>query len=190
MDATHRPTLAVGARGSVGRLRRFLAAPVPARVAVVILAAATAALAVLVQLGVLLRASWNGAPGTPLAVSSERIDFGELPIHGEVVRHLVLRNDGPEPVRAWFFASGAVYSVIPRELTLAPGVEGRVAIIASADRPGLFRGELLVHVDDGTGPLVIDLSGEAPGMGEADGHASDLDGLQASRILAGPGGRS
>lgn len=161
-----------------GGLRAFLARPVRARVAVIVLAAATSAMAVAIQVAILLQASLGGETGAPLAVSSEEIDFGELPMHGEVVRHLVLRNDGAEPVRAWFFASGPVYSVIPRELVLAPGVESRVAIVAAADRPGLFEGELLVHIDDGTGPLVIHLSGEAPGLGGPPGHTHDLDGLQ------------
>jgi hypothetical protein len=53
---------------------------------------------------------------------------------------------------------------------LDPGVETSVAITVTADKPGLIWGELLVHVDDGGGPLVIRLAARSAGAGESDGR--------------------
>ena len=72
------------------------------------------------------------AGGYPISISTDKLDFGNVPFHGAVVRHLVLRYDGEEAVRAWFFASGGGYSVQPRELMLEPGIESRIAVTVMA----------------------------------------------------------
>jgi hypothetical protein len=49
-----------------------------------------------------------------------------------------------------------------------------------AEGPGNLWGELLVHVDDGGGPLVIPLVAHSGGAGEADGRVPEPT-LQARR---------
>lgn len=128
--------------------------------------AVSTAVGAAVHLAAMLESLGDQAKTHPIAISSRRLEFGRVPLHGRVIRHLVLRNDGDEPVHAWFFASGPGYLVAPRKMLLQPGVEATVAISAAADRPGPLDGELLVHVDDGAGPLVIKLAGEAAWVGE------------------------
>jgi hypothetical protein len=115
----------------------------------------------------------------PIAVSSRKLEFGDVPFHGAVIRHLVLRSDGEVPVRAWFFASGPGYRVEPRDVILEPGVETRVIVSVSAERPGRLSGELLVHVDDGGGPLLIPLLGRSPAVGEEPRETVDMNRLRA-----------
>lgn len=163
------------------RLHVLAATRVSGRLAALVLVVTMAlsmAVAAAVYLALLVRAEASGGAVLPISISSDRLDFGEVPFHGSVVRHLVLRNDGEAPVRVWFFASGDGYSVEPRELTLRPGIEFRVAVRASADRPGRHDGELLVHIDDDGGPLVIPLASRAPDAGETR-HAAERPGLQA-----------
>jgi hypothetical protein len=143
-----------------------------------------------VHMAILVDSLAAQAEAYPIAISSDRLEFGRVPYHGTVVRHLVLRNDGDEPVRAWFFASGAGYSVEPRDVVLQPGVEARVAVSVLADRPGdRLSGELLVHVDDGAGPLVIPLEGRSPAVGETRRETEAAEELRVSKD-PGRGGRS
>ncbi len=145
--------------------------------------AVSTAVGAAVHLAALLDSLGDEVETHPIAISSRRIEFGRVPLHGRVIRHLVLRNDGDDAVQAWFFASGPGYLVAPRRMLLEPGVEATVAISAAADRPGPLDGELLVHVDDGAGPLVIKLAGEAAWVGEG----SDEPTVAAFRAPGPPG---
>lgn len=149
------------------RVSRGLAALAILGVMVVSMAVGSA-----IHLSMLLRAAERRAAAHPISVSSDRLDFGDVPYHGTVIRHLVLRNDGDDAVRAWFFASGRGYTVEPRDLILEPGIATKVAVTASAFEPGPMSGELLVQVGDGGGPLVIPLAASSGSGEDPQGAAS------------------
>jgi hypothetical protein len=99
-------------------------------------------------------------PG-PIAVSLQRIDFGTLSLHGSEVRQLVLRNDADGPLHARFLVGGAAYTVDPVEMTLQPGVESVIEVVATADAPGRFDAVLSIYFDGGQfEPVLIRLAGE------------------------------
>jgi hypothetical protein len=96
-----------------------------------------------------------------IAVSSKRLDFGRVPINGSVVRQLVVRNDGPQPVRAQILVDGKSYRVSPDNLILHPGVSSRISVVAEADAPGSLTDSLRIQLEDDPSSLVIALDGEA-----------------------------
>ena len=99
-------------------------------------------------------------PG-PIAVSSEQIDFGRLPLHGSVTRQLVVRNEADGPLHARFLVGGAAYTIDPPEMILQPGVESTIHVVATADRPGKFDAVLSIYFEGGRfAPVLIRLAAE------------------------------
>jgi hypothetical protein len=101
-------------------------------------------------------------PEIPAAVSEERIDFGRIPLHGSVIREFILKNTGEGLLHAQLSVSGTDFSVSPMEVLLPPGMESRVSVAVTADRPGPFDDELHIRfVGEELEPLRIRLAGEA-----------------------------
>ena len=99
-------------------------------------------------------------PG-PIAVSSEKIDFGRLPLHGSVTRQLVIRNDADGPLHARFLVGGAAYTVDPLEMILQPGVQSSIDVVATAARPGKFDAVLSIYfAGEQFAPVLIRLAAE------------------------------
>jgi hypothetical protein len=128
------------------------------------LAAATVALGLSVHFGVF---SSSAAPealpeqALPISLSSERLDFGVVPVHGAAMRQLVLRNDGADPIEARFEIGGP-YAVRPAELILHPGISTRVEVSVRAERPGSLDDELHIRFENpNSAPLVVGLAGRA-----------------------------
>ena len=97
-----------------------------------------------------------------VAISEDRIDFGRIPLHGSVIREFVLKNTGEGSLHAELSVSGSDFSVSPMEILLPPGMESRVSVAVTADRPGLFDDELRIDFNgDDVEPLLIHLAGEA-----------------------------
>lgn len=130
----------------------------------------------------------RGAPRAPestvaaaakpsIAVSTTSLYFGVLPVHGSVLRKVVLRNDGSLPVTASLVASDpGTYSVGERELRLEPGASSVVSVTANPAKPGMFRDELVINFGGGEQkPLVIALHGRVAQS------AGDPESLAAAR---------
>ena len=99
-------------------------------------------------------------PG-PIVVSRERIDFGILSLHGSATRELVVRSDADGPLHARFLVGGVAYVVDPVEMTLEPGVESSIAVVAIADSLGRFDAVLSIYFDGGEyAPVLIRLAAE------------------------------
>ena len=98
----------------------------------------------------------------PVTLSDQQIDFGLIPLYGSAIREFLLRNDGVEPLHARLTVNGPDFSVTPQELLIPPGLESRVSVAMTADRPGSYDDELKIHfVGDDVEPLIIRLAGEA-----------------------------
>ena len=85
-------------------------------------------------------------PG-PIAVSSQQIDFGTVPLHDSRSRQLLVRNDATGPLHAKFLVGGSAYTVYPSEMILQPGVESIVDVMAVADHPGRFEAVLSIYLE-------------------------------------------
>lgn len=116
----------------------------------------------------------------PISLSSERLDFGIVPLNGAAMRQLVLRNDGSDPVEARLEV-GRAYAVRPSELILHPGISTRVEVSVRAERPGSLDDELRIRFGepDAT-PLVVGLAGQATGD-TAEGPATEPPAAQRPR---------
>lgn len=98
----------------------------------------------------------------PITVSAFTLDFGLVPVDGEVLRRLVLRNNGTERMTAALSINGKGISIAgEHELTLEPGTPQRVAIKANPQGPGRLAGELTIAFGGDHEPLVVALAGEA-----------------------------
>lgn len=98
----------------------------------------------------------------PITLSDSRLDFGTVPLYGSAVREFIVRNDGVEPLHVRLSIERPAFSVSPQEMVLYPGVESRVSVAVTADRPGSLDEELKIRFEgQGIAPLVIALDGEA-----------------------------
>jgi len=114
------------------------------------------------------------APPAPITVSTRTLDFGVVPVDGEVVRRLVLRNDGTERVEAVLSVNARGISIAgERELTLEPGMPYLVAVKASPAQPGRLAGELTIALGGHHEKLVVALAGE--------GASAEPGGVAANR---------
>jgi hypothetical protein len=116
--------------------------------------------------GVAQRLGFFGPPAEtidlPIAISSDRLDFGTVPLHASVRRQLVVRNDSAEPVRARLSVENGSYRVSPEELILHPGISSRIEVALKADRLGALDDQLQILFEtEGATPLMISLAGQA-----------------------------
>jgi hypothetical protein len=95
---------------------------------------------------------------SPIAVSSDRLDFGKIPLNASEAREIVVRNDSPAPLHARFAVRDSAYSVDPQEVILHPGVEWSIRIVACPARLGRLDDYLtILVVGDHAAGLVIPL---------------------------------
>ncbi len=92
------------------------------------------------------------------------MNFGKVPVLAEHYRTLLVHN--PSPITADFklFIEGrdSLFSVLPREMRLAPGEDGQVTVRAVLDETLTFKDELHVLIEEGAD---IPVSVEAVGTG-------------------------
>ncbi|MCP3979811.1 MAG: hypothetical protein GY716_10855 [bacterium] len=93
-------------------------------------------------------------------LSSEQLDFGVVPLHSDIVRQLVLRNDSDEPVNAMLSTDASHYSVTPSRIELAPGEFAAVSVTARTDEPADLEDSLNIRVGDDS-VLTVALKGKA-----------------------------
>jgi hypothetical protein len=106
-----------------------------------------------------------GATKRPrITASSSVLDFGMTALNTPVVRQLLLRNEGSEPVVAVFSleptSSELSFATDVERMTLQPAVSARVPVRLAASRAGEFVERLKISFLDGTDPLSIELRGK------------------------------
>lgn len=114
----------------------------------------------------------SGPQELPIAISSQHLDFGHVPLYGSVIRELVVRNDSAGPVRARVSVDGTNFTASPEQLLLHPGVEFSISVVVTAEKPGSLDEELLIMFEDwDVGPVVVLLEAQGDvfsGDGEAE----------------------
>lgn len=100
-------------------------------------------------------------PHPALAVSATSLDFGIVPVHGSVVRRIVVRNEGDVPLSASLSVSApGTYELNSTRLDLAPGASAMVTVLASPAAPGILNDQLRIAIDGSkTDELLVALEG-------------------------------
>jgi hypothetical protein len=97
-----------------------------------------------------------------IALSSQRLSFGEVPVRGSTVRQLILKNDSASPIETWFEIGGLDYSIAPARLLIQPGEIQRLSVTVSPREVGDLDDELWIFAGDGQAePLIVALEGQA-----------------------------
>jgi len=101
-------------------------------------------------------------PAPPITISSHRLDFGTVPLHGSVVRQLVLRNDGDEPIGVLLsMGQTRLFSTRDKQLTLMPGVASTIPVTLQARESGTLQDQLEIFFDRHAASMVVELEGRA-----------------------------
>jgi hypothetical protein len=118
-------------------------------------------------------AAADRAAASPLVLSTDRIDFGEIPLDRPVTRRLVVRNNSDRLILARIEVDDSIYSVSPQRLVLEPGTMERITVVASPDQPGDLLDELRIVTDGQPDqPAIIALTGHVSAGDGATGVAN------------------
>jgi hypothetical protein len=150
---------------------------------IVSLAAVSIAVGAAFSLGLFGESEPESVDPLRITLSSDRLDFGDVQLHGVATRQLILRNDGDRPLTAELVVDDESVRVRPERLILHPGVGSRVEIELSGEEIGDLSDALRVVVDEpGRDPLLVALTGRVQQ------DAPRPSALEASRSRRSAGG--
>lgn len=103
----------------------------------------------------------SARPRAQVSASSDVLDFGSTALNAPVVRQLLLRNVGDEPVVAVLSVDSSETPFVTDvgRVTLMPAVSSRIPVRLNASRPGQFVDRLKISFPNGAEPLMIELRG-------------------------------
>jgi hypothetical protein len=90
-----------------------------------------------------------------VTLSSNRLDFGSVPVNAHATRKLILLNQGEKPIRARIELDARRFAIDPEQLILHPGVAAHVTVALVAGRLGAVEDEIQVVLEGEPSPLVV-----------------------------------